>query len=1202
MMGYEGRSTLLNDSYEWVNIPHVVREFLKHLNNDMESSKSLIESIRREQRETSTLLRRVVQKQTDLEIDNARNVLTLRNSASRVNVEETETRQSEQISHLRKKCEKLSDRVKTLEAAIQDISKASENVSSQASEKIGIVQNCFENLQKDLAEQRIQTQQFNDVSKGRVMELHTSVKEWVNETLQKLSLQRKSELHRVEEAIASVRQLSEQNNSEVSKLRNASAETLALSQSIQKNSNERFTSLCSTVEKLETLCESHHQALDASMIQMKKELEDSITASRNEMNTVYAELRGMTTEVKMEFDSRLADVVVDAKKTKEIQLHLSAVLDDTNREAISQKALKQCKDLFHRIELVEGSLDSTTSLFVTKQVHEGSTRRFHDALDTLKSSTSDDYTGLRDQLQQLSSAVRTMRAENGDDNNWLHNELGRIGTVLTYLTQQKEKQEERMTSLCEVVRNVSTGLEVIQQSHAATQDGGDAQQSEEKGGIATAATIADTPLRTAFVSEDMLASELDAFRMIVMREVGEKVAGEKFSASHFAQQLGRLSAKVDDNERWTQSSLQDADNARLLMKEEVLHQLQVDFSLRELTAVPIEMDSLKKRIAALENAQLDFDFSVALKKVDQVAMTVCQKYISQMGDTSQAQHRCMLDFEHQMSSFDQRISTLHPAISQCTKDYTDLQHAVKRLGTDVTSIVEGLSRSETSLLTHKVSTEKRLGELHSFLSQLTQQSTASSAAVTGELMAVNSTTHSTASSLSALQERCRHVESEMVKCSLRMDEQDAKIVAYTKKKEGEVEKSVEEVGRQFNASSHQLAAELREEWQKSEDALMQQVMEQVECLTQKLHVAETSAQLRITALEDGLQLAVRTADGLAEGISKCAAEVADVPERVCLMEDQLRRHLTDSLSVGSQVSPPTGAPNSLIADDAVNGGTTIAADASSRRALGDEEYEALVATIRVQLEAYEKKMTAEMQREYTMRLTHRLEQRLMEEAAQLSSQQLFSEEMQKRHTMELLRPYLESNALMRYTTRHEMSNMKSLLELHQKVVEEEIADLRSSVGVLQTMLKARSETAASTTAAVTDSSPNKVQETTATSAQLAIDPEAEKAALVAEVLSAMQGMYYPNTQLEERLENIWSSVASLLARKEDVVTLNEKLNELHQRVMAEVEIGLERLESEVQNQLVQKASVADLRNLLEDYVTFNLEEEEEETIVTVNEK
>ena len=65
MMGYEGRSLLLDDGEEWVNIPIVVREFMRQLNDEAQASRSVIDSMRREQKEANQLLRRVMQKQAD---------------------------------------------------------------------------------------------------------------------------------------------------------------------------------------------------------------------------------------------------------------------------------------------------------------------------------------------------------------------------------------------------------------------------------------------------------------------------------------------------------------------------------------------------------------------------------------------------------------------------------------------------------------------------------------------------------------------------------------------------------------------------------------------------------------------------------------------------------------------------------------------------------------------------------------------------------------------------------------------------------------------------------------------------------------------------------------------------------------------------------------------------------------------------------
>ncbi|CAD2221319.1 hypothetical protein AGDE_16158 [Angomonas deanei] len=79
---------------------------------------------------------------------------------------------------------------------------------------------------------------------------------------------------------------------------------------------------------------------------------------------------------------------------------------------------------------------------------------------------------------------------------------------------------------------------------------------------------------------------------------------------------------------------------------------------------------------------------------------------------------------------------------------------------------------------------------------------------------------------------------------------------------------------------------------------------------------------------------------------------------------------------------------------------------------------------------------------------------------------------------------------------------------------------------------------------------------------------------------AVQGNYYTKQVLEERFENLWNSIISLVARKDDSEAVNKKLSGLQKLLSEEIDIQLKGLSSELNNTIAAKVSFAELQEIL----------------------
>lgn len=70
--------------------------------------------------------------------------------------------------------------------------------------------------------------------------------------------------------------------------------------------------------------------------------------------------------------------------------------------------------------------------------------------------------------------------------------------------------------------------------------------------------------------------------------------------------------------------------------------------------------------------------------------------------------------------------------------------------------------------------------------------------------------------------------------------------------------------------------------------------------------------------------------------------------------------------------------------------------------------------------------------------------------------------------------------------------------------------------------------------------------------------------------------------LSERLENLWQSVTSLVARKDDQDSVNRKLDGLHRLLTGEFELHFKNFQNDIRNSLSEKVSLGELQEILVD--------------------
>ncbi|CAJ1989821.1 hypothetical protein conserved [Leishmania donovani] len=1229
MMGYEGRCVLLDDADEWVNIPFVVREFMKQLNDEAQASRAVVEMLRQEQKETNLLLRRVMQKQADLEIDNARNIMSLNHHASRVAHDSTEKRHTEQIHSLRKKAEKLDEKMQHLSAHVEELSKSalfSISTGSAFDELKGLV-TCLttkaettERLLKDHVDActvgRRSTESLVD---SAALAAVTDVQKTLKSELDVYSTQQRS----LEKSIGLLREASSSQKEESSRIRGMCEELSQIVEADQKASRERFTSCFNTVEKLECLCVAQHAELELRMKRAEDTCLGSESRSREEAKSLYAELRGLVKEDQAETRQRYHELAEELRTVKEQQRRLTEQLATANHEAeaLTQRAVKQMKDISVRLDSVETEVEQLGSTLVARRDHQEQ-RQTQDALEAIRTSLADTVATFQAQVQQLATSVKTMRAEQMEDNDWLHNELGRIGTMVGYASQQREKQERQVTSLCEIVHNLSVAVEGLQKGCGVTVVPPPAP--------AASPAQANTPESCTSIE---IPAAWETWRSTFVKDVEERItaAVSPNSQPHasppvlerVSQQLNELTAKVDGGAKYTQAIVsQQMDQMRSTVRDEVTHQLQSHAALREVTPALVEVEAVKRRVAGIELGLQTLSTRADRWCTDTEAGSlsptnpVLQRVLL-VEEAIDGFKRRLLELGEHVMSVDQRSSQLACGAHEMEAQLHDQQRMTLKLGTDLTAALEGLLHTEQSLSRHQNSTTLQLSEVHTQLEKWKRDAAAAPTAAAPSVESPSSVQNGAAAAFGMNADVSRRsLSASVARLTETVDHLSAQVTRIETETLQALHADLEAVRGECAAAT---ARQSRRDGVSSPacDALHR---EAVRAAYEELH-------RHLDAEESSRREAA-------------AAALCTVEERLLAIERDVSELLSSPPNRGS---PPAGDADS-------------AATAAAVKHCVDE-----LARCHERLDVVQQQLNSnacrcssgvprvrEVERDAHHQDVHRLQQqlgRLQEDMHAFVTSQLRTEMREAEPALveaaataavlrcqDVLKAAAESSATAvdAHANTESLAALQAAVEEVQHTLEERIStllegydrvesmekSLRATADDLSALEKAQSELRSELERAqsahqahqrdfslqletIVSGMETKIDELRANvkgSAVVATTESFEagdraqkpsddtKAAWVAEVVDSMHATYYPRALLEERLENIWSSMIGLLARKEDVSAVHDKLNGLHQLIQEEMQIEVQRLEEELANQLAEKVSLANLQDILEHHI------------------
>ncbi|KAG5476257.1 hypothetical protein LSCM4_05237 [Leishmania orientalis] len=1230
MMGYEGRRALLDDADEWVNIPFVVREFMKQLNDEAQASRAMLEALRQEQKECNLLLRRVMQKQADQDIDNTRNTMSLNHHASRAALNSAEKRHTEQIYFLRKKLERLEDKVQHIAGQVGELSQAAVS-STSASTAFGELKELVATLttKAETTERLLKDHidAYTVARKSTESLVNTTTLEAVTD-LQK-ALKDQLDIYRaqqsgLEKSVWLLEEASTSQKDESSRLRGICGELSQIVEADRKASTDRLTSCFNTVEKLEKLYVAQHAELEGRLKRTEETCIGYESRSREEAKSLYAELRGLAKGDRAEAQQRCYELAEELRTVTEQQRRLTEQLTAANHEteAVTQRAVRQVKVISTRLASLEAEVEQFSSTFLARRDHQKEQRHTQESLDAVRSSVADTVASFQAQMQQLTASLKTMRTEQGEDNDWLHNELGRIGTIVGYASQQREKQERQVTSLCEIVHNLSVAVDGLQKGCGVA-----AAPFPAPAASAAQANPPESGTRTE------VPAEWEAWRSTLVKDVEEKIAAavpqnaelheSPPALERVSQQLNELTAKVDGGAKYTQAIIsQQIDQVRQAIKDEVTHQLQSHAALREVTPALVEVEAVKRRVAGVELSLQTLSTSAEQWRTESEACSFSANAVMQrvllVEEAVDDFRRRLLELGEHVIGVDQRSSELARSAYGLEAQLQDQQRMALKLGTDLTAALESLLHTEQSLSRHQSTTALQLSEMHTWLEKWKCHAAAASTAAAPSVEPPSSAQNGAASSgagADGIRMSLSASVAQLTETVERLYTQVTRIEAETLKA---VRSDLEAIRSECAAAVASNADKSRKENvcpTTSNGLDREEVHGAYEELRRRLGVEESlrreaeaasrSVEARLLVVESCVSelLSAPTAkasspagdaDSAAtkEAVANCADELVRCHERLDMIQQQLTSNTCRCRSNGEcagevekeacqqdvqQLQQQLGRLQedmhtfvmSQLRTEMREAEPALVEAAAAAAALRCED------TLRASADSTGTAVDAQA---YTEGLTSL--QAAVEEI-QHSLEKRISSVLEGRHRVEDMEQELRTTVEGLYALEKAQSKLRSDLESALSAHEAQQRDLSLQ---LEAVTRSTEMNIDELRAKVKEPAVLSTAEPCEAGGRVEKPSDDEKAAWAAEVINSMGATYYTRTLLEERLENIWSSMISLLTRKEDVSAIHDKLNGLHQLMQEEMQIELQRLEEQMANQLAEKVSLANLQDILERHI------------------
>ncbi|EKF34304.1 hypothetical protein MOQ_002378 [Trypanosoma cruzi marinkellei] len=375
-MTFSERDAILNDDEEWVNIPTVLRSFLRQLNNELQNNRLTCDAFLDDQKEHDRLLKGILSKQMERELEIKKSELNMQQECQEVQASFSEVLGTirEQMRHLNEEQQQIRDRIRQIENRVHDTIAMHDEVrveSSALSKKMN---------QRSMELEREMNNKFRELL-GTVEELKTNVRlvserqdDGLRETKKELegssvawrqigdavsaemdNLRIHFQQH--EDALGELKSFKTKTEREIKKcvkaythLQEKICNTLGMVKQLEISSEDRFETVFSALEKSQTLTEKLSQ-----LYRKRDEDNNSLMAVLRKAQVTYNVLTG---DLKKAIDLRLTQHGTDLEQLNRRIRDLYPSKDEVTAlvNEKSEKVLPYIEEMRQRIEAIESAI------------------------------------------------------------------------------------------------------------------------------------------------------------------------------------------------------------------------------------------------------------------------------------------------------------------------------------------------------------------------------------------------------------------------------------------------------------------------------------------------------------------------------------------------------------------------------------------------------------------------------------------------------------------------------------------------------------------------------------------------------------------------------------------------------------------------------------------------------------------------------
>ncbi|RNF12361.1 hypothetical protein TraAM80_00372 [Trypanosoma rangeli] len=425
-MTFSERDAILNDEEEWVNIPTVLRRFLRQLNNELENNRLNCDAFLENQKDHDHLIKGILSKQLERELEMKKTELTLQQECHDVQTSFSGVLESirAQVRHLSEEQQQVRDRIRLIEGrehdtvvlhdSVREELKALPKTMNQRSMALErMMNNTFEELSSSVEELKKKVDLISERQGVGVVEtrkeLEVSNVAWrqlsdaVSEEMKNLRVQFKH----YEADLRELKSFQTESEGESRKLAKAYThlhekihDNLGMVKQLETSSESRFEAVFSALDKSQVLAEKlsrlHHKRKgdEASLMTVVKKTQDMYNALTEDLKKSFVM---QSTQHKADFErlNRRIDELCQFKAEVDALVHeknedIMPLIEEFHRRIDSIESMIHTPNLAVEIERIAQELIASERMGQERKYTE-----IHQFLSQEKNAVQDEIKSIR---------------------------------------------------------------------------------------------------------------------------------------------------------------------------------------------------------------------------------------------------------------------------------------------------------------------------------------------------------------------------------------------------------------------------------------------------------------------------------------------------------------------------------------------------------------------------------------------------------------------------------------------------------------------------------------------------------------------------------------------------------------------------------------------------------------------------------------